>query len=124
MSVELCNEIYNAYRARDRGGLIAAIRKLLVLFQAIDLDKIRGILESIDFDRIMELINLIGGLFGGSSSTATAAAHALNLQQCVAEARAQDQGPSAQAIDIGAIVAIVRLIISIVARLRGEEVEV
>lgn len=124
MSAELYNEIYDAYRTRDRGGLIAAIRKLLGLFQAIDLDKIRGILESIDFDQIMELINLIGGLFGGSPSAAATDAPPLDLQQCVAEASGQDGDVSTQGIDIGAIVAIVQLIIAIVARLRGEEVEV
>lgn len=124
MSAELYNEIYDAYRTRDRGGLIAAIRKLLGLFKAIDLEKIRGILESIDFDQIMELINLIGGIFGASPSATATETPTLDLEQCVAEASGQESDVSSQAIDIGAIVAIVQLIIAIVARLRGEEVEV
>jgi len=124
MAGELQNELYEAYRTRDRGRLIAAIRKMLDLFQAIDVDKIRGILESIDIDRIVELITLVGGLFGGSQRAVTASKPALDLHQCVAEAKAQQGSVSAQAINIAAIVAIIRLILSIVGRLRGEETEV
>lgn len=126
MSVGLFNEIYESYRARDRGGLIAGIRKLLDLFQAIDLEKIRGILEAIDFDQIAELINLIGGLFGSSAAeqSAKTSSAELDLPQCVAEATAKQPGVATQAIDIAAIVALVKLIVSIVARLRGDEREV
>ena len=123
MTVGLYNELYEAYLVRDRGRLIGGIRKLLDLFQAIDLEKIRGLLESIDLDQIVELINLIGGLFSGSTETAPSTEQ-LDLQSCVTEATAQQSGVTTQAIDIATIVAIVRLIISIVARLRGDEVEV
>jgi len=119
---ELQMELYEAYRTRDRGRLIASIRKMLDLFQSIDLEKIREILQSIDVERIIELINLIGGLFGGTRSNATEATPELDLQACVVEAAAEhsNHDVSAQAIDIAAIVAIVRLIISIVGKLRGQ----
>ncbi len=124
MAGELQIELYEAYRARDRGRLIAAIRKMLELFQAIDIDKIRSILESIDIDRIVELINLVGGLFGGSSTEVVGSAAELDLRQCVIEAKGVTGDVSAQALDIAAIIAIIRLILSIVGRLRGEENEV
>ena len=128
-SAALLNQISDAMAAGDRLRLIPLVRKLAELLRSADGSRLRKLLEllnSENVEKIGALIKELLAMFGITLSTPAVAASAevpvvpLTLAEanaCVDEAFADES--QANAIDFAAIVALIKLLMQLIAAIRG-----
>lgn len=126
-SAALLNQIYEAQALGDRVRLIELVRKLTTLLRSADGSRLRKLLELLNSENIAkfgallkEILELFGISLDPPAGASAANAVPLSLDDvnaCVDEAFAGES--AANAIDFAAIVGLVRLVMQLIAAIRG-----